>query len=132
MNCTADTSFFMRLSEGSEKAARLWEDITQGKSRLIVPTAVLVELKKQYAKKGMQKEADELISAFERSSRITILPLTTELAKKAGNISYTYNLTNFDAVIITTAIETGFVAIPTSDPLFLRAQKDEKITVVPM
>ncbi len=130
MSFTADTSFFIRVSEGNEKARRLWDEILVGKGRIIIPTVVIVELKNNLTRKNMKEEAEELISIFESNSRITMAPLTLELAKRAGEIGYSYNLTNFDSVVVATAIHSGYDQIITSDPSFLRAQKDGKIKVI--
>ena len=123
MRYTADTYFFIKLSESVPKALALWQEIVEGKGRLAIPTVVLVELKNRLLKRNLQKEAEELIRVFEDSSKIVLIPLTTDLAKKAGNLSYTYNMTNFDAVVLATAIETGYKNVLTSDPSFLRASK---------
>ena len=123
MRHTADTYFFIKLSESVPKALALWQEIVEGKGRLAIPTVVLVELKNRLLKRNLQKEAEELIRVFEDSSKIVLIPLTTDLAKKAGNLSYTYNMTNFDAVVLATAIETGYKNVLTSDPSFLRASK---------
>lgn len=124
MKFTADTSFFVRLSEGNEKAIEFWKEICEGKGRLVIPTVVLVELKNGFLKKGLKKECDELLLKFDASSRITIVPLTSDLAKKAGGLSYTYNMTNFDAVVLATAIEAEYTSILTTDSIFLKAKKD--------
>ena len=108
MMYTADTSFFIRLSESVPKALALWHEIVEGKSKLAVPTAVLVELKNRLLKRNLQNEAEELIDIFENSSKIVLIPLTTNLAKKAGSLGYTYNMTNFDAIVLATAIEAGY------------------------
>ncbi len=123
MKYTADTYFFIKLSESVSKALALWQEIVEGKSKLVIPTVVLVELKNRFLKRNLQKEAEELIRVFEDSSKIILIPLTTDLAKKAGSLSYTYNMTNFDAVVLATAIETGYKNVLTSDPSFLRASK---------
>lgn len=123
MRYTADTYFFIRLSESVPKALALWQEIVEGKGKLAIPTVLLVELKNRFLKRNLQKEAEELISIFEDSSKIVLIPLTADLAKKAGSLSYTYNMTNFDAVVLATAIETGYKNILTSDPSFLKASK---------
>ena len=124
MRYTADTYFFIKLSESVPKALVLWREIVEGKGKLVIPTVVLVELKNRFLKRNLKKEAEELISIFEDSSKIVLIPLTTDLAKKAGSLSYTYNMTNFDAVVLTTAIETDHKNVLTSDPSFLRASKN--------
>ena len=123
MMYTADTSFFIRLSEELPKAVAVWHEVVEGKSRLAVPTIVLVELKNRMLKRDMQKEAEELITTFEESSKITLVPLTADLAKKAGSLSYTYNMTNFDSVILATAVETEYKNVLSSDPSFVNATK---------
>ncbi|MBI1935411.1 PIN domain-containing protein [Candidatus Woesearchaeota archaeon] len=123
MMYTADTSFFIRLSEGAPKAIALWHEIVEGKGKLAIPTAVLIELKNRLLKRNLQEKAEELILIFENSNKIVLVPLTTDLAKKAGSLSYTYNMTNFDAVILATAIETCYKNVLTSDPTFEKASK---------
>ena len=129
MRLTADTSFFIRLSESAPKAISIWEDIVEGKNRLVIPTVVIVELKNRFHRKGLHKEADELVSTFEHSTKITILPLTLDLAKKAGKLAFTYSLTPFDSVVLASAIETGYETMLTSDPLFVRPQKEDQIKI---
>ncbi len=130
MKYTADSYFFIQLSKGTEKAKEIWEEIKLGKGRLVVPTIVIVEVKKRLLSYGLSKYADELVEGFEASQKISIVDLTLELAKKAGTTGNSYKCTTADAVILTTAIETGYNNLISSDKHFIPAEKQGKIKLI--
>ncbi|MBI2138301.1 hypothetical protein HYU13_01825 [Candidatus Woesearchaeota archaeon] len=45
-------------------------------------------------------------------------------------LAHLYNLTIADSIIVATAIFSGYTHLLTTDPAFLRAQKEGKIKVV--
>jgi len=130
MKYTADSYFFIQLSKGTEKAKSIWEEIKLGKGRLVVPTIVIVEVKKRLLSYGLSKYADELIEELEASQKISIVDLTLELAKKSGTTGNSYKCTTADAVILTTAIETGYDNLISDDKHFIPAEKQGKIKLV--
>src|SRR3989338_722535 len=130
MKYTADSYFFIQLSKGTEKAKSIWEEIKPGKGRLVVPTIVIVEVKKRLLSYGLSKYADELIEELEASQKISIVDLTLELAKKSGTTGNSYKCTTADAVILTTAIETGYDNLISDDKHFIPAEKQGKIKLV--
>lgn len=130
MNFTSDTSFFIRMGEGSAKALQIWAEIKEGKGRLTVPTIVISELKRNYLKKGLIREIKELLENLVSSSRITILSLTPDLASAAGSVAYAHNMTVNDGIVLASAMASGSTNLLTADPIFLRAQKDGKIKVI--
>ena len=130
MKYTADSWFFIQLSKGSAKAKEVWESIKLGKGRLIVPTIVIVEVKKRLLSYGLSKYAEELIDELEASQKISIVALTLEIAKEAGKIGNTFNCTTADAVILATAIETGYTDLLTDDKHFIPAEKEGKIKII--
>lgn len=130
MKYTADSYFFIQLSKGTEKAKEIWEEIKLGKGRLVVPTIVIVEVKKRLLSYGLSKYADELVEEFEASQKISIVDLTLELAKKSGTTGNSYKCTTADAVILTTAIETGYNNLISNDKHFIPAEKQGKIKII--
>ena len=130
MKYTADSWFFIQLSLKAEESIKIWEEIKSGKGRLVVPTIVIVEVKKRLLSHGLSKFADEIIEEFESSQKISIVGLTLEIAKLAGTIGNTYKCTTADAVILATAIETGYTNIITEDKHFAMAEKQGKIKMI--
>ena len=130
MKYTADSWFFIQLSKNVDKAVEIWDSIKNGKGRLVVPTVVIVEVKKRLLSYGLNKLAEELINEFEASQKISIVDLTLELAKEAGRIGNSYNCTTSDAVIMATAIETEYINILTEDEHFIQAEKQGKIKII--
>ena len=130
MNYTADTSFFIRLGEGAPRAIQIWGEIIEGKGRLTVPVIALAELKRNYLKKGLVKEIEEMIHLLNNSQKISLLSLTPDLASMSANVSHAYNLTIIDAIIVTSSMVSGFTNLLTSDSVFFRVQKDGKIKVI--
>lgn len=130
MKYTADTWFFIQLSSGASRARDIWSEITSGKSRLVVPTIVLVELKKRLLRRGLTTYAEELINELEASQKISLVDLTVSLAKEAGTLGNIYTCTTPDAVILATAIMTGFTSVLTDDVHFVAAERQGKINIV--
>ena len=130
MKYTADSWFFIQLSKGAEKTKKIWEDIKLGKGRLIVPTIVIVEVKKRLLGYGFNKYADELVEELEASQKISIVNLTLDIAKEAGKLGNTYNCTTADAVILATAIETGYTNLITEYKHFAQAEKQGIIKII--
>jgi len=131
MKYTADSWFFIQLSRGAQKAVEIWKDIKLGKARLVVPTIVIVEVKKRLLGYGFSKYAEEFIDELEASQKISIIDLTLNMAKEAGKLGYSYDCTTADAVILATAIETGYINLLTDDKHhFTQAEKHGKIRIV--
>ena len=130
MKYTADSWFFIQLSKGVEKAKNLWNEIKIGKARLVVPTIVIVEIKKRLLASGLSKYAEELIDELEASQRISIIDLTLDIAKESGRLGNTYNCTTADAIIIATAIQTSYINVITDDEHFIAAEKQGKIKII--
>jgi len=131
MKYTADSWFFIQLSKGTQKFIEIWKDIKLGKGRLIVPTIVIVEVKKRLLGYGLSKYAEELADELEASQKISIVDLTLDIAKEAGRLGYTYNCTTADAVILATAIDTGYINLLTDDKHhFIQAEKQGKIRII--
>jgi len=130
MKYTADSWFFIQLSKGAENALDIWDYIKNDKGRLVVPTIVIVEVKKRLLSYGLNKYAEELIEELEASQKISIVNLTLGLAKEAGKLGNAYNCTTSDAVILATAIETGYNNLLTEDIHFAPAEKQGKIKIV--
>src|SRR3989338_3432602 len=130
MKYTADSWFFIQLSKRSEHAAKIWHELKAGKGRLVVPTIVIVEVKKRLLSYGLNKFADELMDEMEASNKISIIDLTVDIAKEAGRLGNTYNCTTPDAVILATALETGYTSLITNDEHFLSPEKQGKIKII--
>ena len=130
MKYTADSYFFIQLSKGTQKAKDIWEEIKLGKGRLVVPTIVVVEVKKRLLSYGLSRYADELVEALEASQKISIVDLTLGIAKKAGTLGNSYKCTTADAVILTTALETGYDSLISDDKHFIPAERQGKIKLI--
>lgn len=130
MKYTADSWFFLQLMEGKEKAISVWKDIRFGKSRLNIPSVVIVELTRRFLKFGYNKKLEKLLEDFETSSKMIIVDLNFDIAKDAGKIGNSYNIPTIDSIIIATAIRTGHMNILTDDDHFIPVAKQKKINRV--
>lgn len=130
MKYTADSWFFIQLSRGNKKALEIWNEIKLGKGRLVVPTIVIAEVQKRLLSRGLSEYAEELVEEIEASQKISTVNLTLELAKQAGKFGNSFNCTIADAVILATAVETGYINLITDDNHFIPAQKQGKISIV--
>jgi len=130
MKYTADSWFFIQLSEGNQKAVRIWQEILDGKGRIVIPATVIVEIKRRFLKRNLGHFVEELLDEFYKSTKVFNVDLTVDLASKAGGLGFTYNIPPFDSVVLATAIETGFINVITGDKHFIPAHKEGKINMV--
>lgn len=127
MKYTADSWFFIQLNNGVGRALKIWQEVREGKSKLVVPTIVLVEITKRFLRQGQSKELDELVSALDRSDKIFVVELTPEISTLAGKFGNTYNIPTVDSVILATAVATGFTGLLSADKHFIPAAREDKI-----
>lgn len=122
--------FFINLSKGTQKAKDIWEEIKLGNGRLIAPTIVIVEVKKRLLSYGLSKYADDFVEELEASQKVSMVDLTLNIAKKAGTVGNSYKCTTPDAVILTTAVETGYDSLISDGKHFIPAEKHGKIKLI--
>jgi len=127
MNYSADTWFFIQLSEGSQKAEEIWKEIIEGKGRLVVSSIVIAETVKVLLRKNLKKRLNDFMIAFRSSDKINVVDVTKLIAEEAGRISYSYNIPITDAIITVTAILTDHCNILSKDSHYDILEKDEKI-----
>ncbi|MBI4450793.1 type II toxin-antitoxin system VapC family toxin [Candidatus Woesearchaeota archaeon] len=130
MKYTADTGFFIRLSESHPKALEIWGSIRDGKGRLIIPAMVLAEMTRLLLMKGQSAALEKMITAIDFSSKCTVCDLTAGLAKDGGTLAQCYGVSAVDGTVLATAIATGHDVVLTSDTLFRRVGKDRKVTAI--
>ena len=127
MNYSADTWFFIQLSEDAEKALRIWKEIIEGKGRLVVSSIVIAETVKLLLRKNMKKGLNDFMIAFRTSDKIRVVDVTKLIAEEAGKISYSHNIPITDAIIAVTAVLTNHRNILSKDSDYRRLEKDGKI-----
>lgn len=123
-----DTSFLVRLLSGNEKAIVVWEKIAELEVEVVIPVMVLFEIKRLSLKEKFEKEKYEKLekALIEVAG---IVDLDKDLALKAANISYGTGLAARDAIIYTTAKETGCSKLYTADHDFLVVAKNKKVRI---
>ena len=127
MMYTADTYFFIQLKEKNPKAIALWNEIKQGKGQLVVPTIVFAELTRKMLREGDSKALAEFLGGITSSEKVLQCWLTTEFARKAGEVSYRYAMPTVDSIILATALLTEHTHVITADPHFNPPAKDKLI-----
>jgi predicted nucleic acid-binding protein len=130
MRYTADTGFFIKLSQDDKKAQSIWKEIREGKGRLIIPAPVIAETAKNVMVRGKQGYLAPFYNALESSTKITVVDTTFDLARHAGKLAYSYNISAVDGCVLATAIATGYDTVITTDTYFRRAKKEHKIKLI--
>ena len=127
MTYTADTYFFLQLKEKNPKALQLWHEIKTGKGQLVVPTIVFTELTRIMLREGDSKPLKEFLAGTIASEKVLQCWLTTEFARKAGEVSYQYSMPTVDSIILATALLTEHTNVITADAHFNRPAKERII-----
>ncbi len=118
------------FGENNPKAMVVWEEIKEGKGRLVVSSVVIAEMTKKLLKMGKKRQLGEFLEGLEESTRIFVVDLTSKLALEAGKLGNTYDMPTVDSIILATAISTGHTNVLTDDNDFLPAAKQNKVKIV--
>jgi len=127
MKYTADTWFLIKLITGDEKAIKIKDEVIEGKSRLVIPVIVIVELVREMVRKGNPNTVNSLIRSLLVSSKITIANLDQTIAMEAGKMGITFNIPLVDSTILATAIIFEHTSILTNDEHYKLAEKRDRI-----
>lgn len=105
-----DTGFFFALEQEDPVAVSIWEDRDIATSAI-----VLYELQK----KLMQKRFEDWRTILEDIKRsVFVIPVTTDIALKAGNIAHTTGMPGLDVLILSSLLGAGCKEIYTIDSHF--------------
>lgn len=118
-----DTSYFYALAAGNQIAVEAWEN-----RELLTSVLCFYELKKRLLKgnlKAWPTALEDIAKAIE------VVPVTTAVALKAGQIAHDTGMPAFDAIIISSFDETGCEEVLTLDHHFkLFSKKGLKVTLL--
>ncbi len=103
-----DTGFFLALS----RKDRIALDLYEGPAELVTSVLVLYELQKKLRESG-QPRWREAIADLERVA--SVIPLTSEIALKAGEIAHDNALPAGAALILASLLEAGCKSVYTTD-----------------
>jgi len=124
-----DTSYLVKLLKGNKKAVSVWEMVSKLEAEVVISPVVLFELRRLALKqeKTERKKYEVLETALLNLAEV--VAFDTELALKAAAISHGTGLPARDAIIYTTAKESGCSEIYTADSDF-KAVQGKKLKVI--
>ena len=102
-----DTGFFFLLESQHKTAVKIWDN-----ESLVTSAIVFYELQKQLLR-GHLKSWPKLLKDIERC--VSAVPLTTNIALKAGYIAHGTGMPGLDALILASLLEAGCKEIYTTD-----------------
>jgi predicted nucleic acid-binding protein len=118
-----DTSYFYALAAGNPVAAEAWEN-----RELITSALCFYELKKRLLK-GDFRAWPTILEDIAKA--IEVVPVTMAAALQAGQIAHGTGMPAFDALIISSFVESGCAEILTLDHHFkLFSKKGLKVTLL--
>ncbi|MBI4980433.1 PIN domain-containing protein [Candidatus Woesearchaeota archaeon] len=103
-----------------------WEkckDIILSKTKKVISTIVIMEVKYRGMKKFGLKKTAEILYYIESDENIKIIPITTEIARAAADLRYKYHTKNRevsygDMINLATALVTGCEVLYSGDDDF--------------
>jgi predicted nucleic acid-binding protein len=101
-----DTSFFFALEEANELASEIWQE-----RDIVVSAITIYELQKKLLAGNLQYPA--IIEDIKKSS--AIIPITEEVASRAGHIAHGTGMPGLDALIVSSFLQAGCEEIYTTD-----------------
>ncbi len=125
MKYCLDTWFFIKLSESDPKALKLIKETK--KNSFIIPSVTILELTRSAIRKGKLKDLNDLISSLMKGKNIKIIDCDVKIAKKAGEISASYNIPSIDSIIASTSIIHNCNKLLSEDSHFNKLHKNKVI-----
>ena len=125
MKYCLDTWFFIKLSESDPKALKLIKETK--KNSFIIPSVTILELTRSAIRKGKLKDLNDLISSLMKGKNIKIIDCGVEIAKKAGEISASYNIPSIDSIVASTSIIHNCNKLLSEDSHFNKLHKNKVI-----
>ncbi|UCE38473.1 MAG: PIN domain-containing protein [Thermoplasmata archaeon] len=113
------------MSESDPKAIKLIKDTK--KNSFVIPSVTILELTRSAIRKGKLKDLDDLISSLMKGKNIKIVDCDVKIAKKAGEISTSYNIPSIDSIIASTYIIHNCNKLLSEDSHFNKLQKNKLI-----
>jgi len=123
-----DTSFLVQLLMGNQKAVEVWEEIAELKLEPVISVIVLFEIKRLALKERFERNKYEKLEVA-LMEIADIVNVDTNLALKAAAISHGTGLAARDAIIYTTARESGCSRLYTADSDFKVVSKKKGIQI---
>ena len=125
MRYCLDTWFFIKLGESDTKALKLIRETK--KNSFIIPTVTILELTRSAIRKGKLQNLNDLISSLIKGKNINIIDCNVEIAKKAGEISASFNIPSIDSIIASTSIIHNCHELLSDDSHFNKLHKNKLI-----
>lgn len=110
MQVGVDTGFFFALKEQNPDAVKVWNE-----NEIVTSVIVLYEMQKKLLRGNFPKWP-KIIDDMKKS--MLLVPLTTEVALKAGHIAHSTGMPGLDSLILASLIEAECTEIYSSDPHF--------------
>lgn len=111
-----DTSFFVRLLQGDQRARKVWERVARNEIVAVISCISLYELDKLGLKGALARTSvDTLLEEILFVCRVVWLDAPTRL-RQAARIGHGNGLGIADALILTSLIEAKATEIYTTDP----------------
>jgi len=99
-----DTGFFIKLLEGNEEAAEVWERVIDGELKATTSTLVLFELRRIFLKLGKSDRWDDVKSAIVLNCEV--VPIDIKVAEEGASVSHGTGLPAMDTLIYTCVRDT--------------------------
>lgn len=105
-----DTGFFFALGKEDPVAMSIWDN-----REIVTSVIVLYELQK----KLLQRKFEDWRTILEDIKKaVSVIPITTDIALKAGHIAHTTGMPGLDVLILSSLLEAGCKEVYTTDAHF--------------
>jgi predicted nucleic acid-binding protein len=105
-----DTGFFFALEQEDPVAISIWEN-----REIVTSAIVLYELQKKLLQKKFE-DWKTILEDIEKSA--VVIPITIDIALKAGQIAHTTGMPGLDVLILSSLLEAGCKEVYTTDAHF--------------
>lgn len=120
-----DTGFFIAHRERHPRALELWQDVLNGAHELVLSTLSIHELFVFLYKRGLNQQAQTWLDLLAQSERITVVPVTTEIATQSARYRIGLRLSTVDSIILTTCVlQQCDLLLTTDSDLQIAAQQN--------
>jgi len=130
MKYCSDTWFLLELYNKSDEAMKIFEEVIEAKSKIIIPTISIMELLRIAITRGEKLDKIEsLIKELKATQKVQVAVLDEQIAMEAAKISVSYSIPSIDSIIAATHAITNCDFLLAKDNHIMGLQKKKYLKI---
>ena len=102
MRIAVDTSFFISLLQGQQRAVQIWQEFLEGKHQFVVSTLTVHEIFIYFYKRGTGELGAQWLALLIELKNIVTVPVSVDIAARSARLRHGMGLPAIDSLLLAT------------------------------